>query len=143
MSNPTLEDFKALGASLPPTSRVGSQEVADVVGAIVSYVTHGKEIFEAPAKEGGVYAFLHDAISKIAEKNGDPQPQKGQQLTRPSNVGPVVTQTAAPIDYDQLAAAMLRAQQAHTAAQEAQKSEPEPNAPAPVEPESDENASVL
>jgi hypothetical protein len=117
MANPTLADFKALGASLPPSSKISSPEVADILGAVIAYVEYGKAIFEAPAKQGGVYQFLHDAISKIAEANGDPQPQKGQQLTNPAAVAPVQTQTAAPIDYDQLAAAMLKAQQAHEASQ--------------------------
>lgn len=138
-AKPTLEDFKALGASLPPSSRVSSPEVADVVGAIIAYVTHGNDIFEAPAKQGGVFQFLHDAISKAAELNGDPVPQKGSQLTQPSAVGPVLTQTAAPIDYDQLAAAMLRAQQTHDAAQAATSAQNE----TPSDPELDQTGEAV
>jgi hypothetical protein len=146
---PTLEDFKALGASLPPTSRVSSSEVPDLLGAVIAYVTHGKPIFEAPAQQGGVYAFLHDVAAKFAERNGDPVPQKGAQLTQPANQGmPVVTQTAAPIDYDQLAAAMLRAQQAHAAAEDATSAKTDADAAEPAPDvahvdEPDENASVL
>lgn len=116
-SNPSLADLKALAAALPPTERISGAEVADVLSALVATVTHGKAILDA-GKEGGnaVYAFLHEEIAKLAEQNGDPQPEKGAALTQPAQPGPVAAPAAPSIDYDALAAAMVRAQAAQAQA---------------------------
>ena len=111
-SNPTLADFKALAAALPPSERVGSAEVADVLSAVVARISHGSAILDAAEKGGiAVYEFLHNEIADLAHSNGDPQPEKGALLTQPAPAGAVVTQAAPSIDYDKLAAAMLKAQQ--------------------------------
>lgn len=111
--NPTLADFKALAAALPPSERVVGAEVADVLSAVVARISHGSAIFDAAAEGGvAVYEFLHNEIADLAKSNGDPQPEKGALLTQPAPAGAVVTQAAPSIDYDKLAAAMLKAQQA-------------------------------
>lgn len=121
-ANPSLSDLKALAAALPPSERVSSSEVADVLSALVATVAHGRAILDAGAEGGNaVYEFIHNEIAKVAEQNGDPQPQKGQALTQPAQPGAPVTPMAQTIDYDALAAAMLKAQ----AAQSQQTSAPE------------------
>lgn len=111
----TLDELKALAAALPPNHRLQSAEVADVLSALVAVAQHGDGLIAA-AKEGGtaVHQFYHDAIAKQAEADGNPAPVKGQALTDPAPATPA-TATAQAIDYDQLAAAIVKAQGAHNA----------------------------
>lgn len=113
---PSLADLKALAPALPPSDRIGGAESADVLSALVAVVTHGREILEA-AKQGsnGVYQFMHDSAVAHAEEHGHPAPEKGQQLAQPEALpaAPVAPGQQQAIDYDQLAAAIVRAQQAN------------------------------
>lgn len=106
---PTLADLKALSAALPPTSRLQSSETADVLSAVAAVLTHGRDIIDA-AKQGstGVYDFLHQQAVDHAEANGHPAPERGAVVTDAGTPAPPAQ--SASIDYDQLAAAIVRQQ---------------------------------
>ena len=114
MPSPTATDLRALAAALPPSERLAASEVADVLSSVVAVITHGPAILEA-AKEGGdkVYEFFHNAIAKQAEADGVAAPIRGQVSQEAPPATPVAPSQA--VDYDKLAAAIVKAQQAQNA----------------------------
>ena len=128
---PTINDLRALASMLPPSERVFAGEVSDVLSAVVNVVAHGPGLLEA-AKDGlqAVYDFNHQEQVDKAKELGADEPIKGNPVH--SGAAPVTTATpsqAPQIDYDQLAAAMIRAQEAHQQASAAQKPEPAETSP--------------
>jgi hypothetical protein len=103
---PSLNDFRALAAALPPSERVFGGEVADMVSALAAVLTHGEPIIQA-ARNGveHVHEFFHQKAVEHAQTVGAPEPERGTQP--PSTVAPP---SGVGIDYDQLAAALVRAQ---------------------------------
>src|SRR5579859_5147836 len=106
---PTLDEYRALAAALPPSERLQGAEAADVLSAVVAVLTRGEDIFKA-AQDGstGVAAYLHQQAVDAAAESGADEPVKGAILSDPA---PAVTPAAAQgIDYDKLAAAIVKAQ---------------------------------
>ncbi len=118
----TTDELRALAAALPPSERLAASEVADVLSSVVAVIKHGPAILAA-AKEGGdkVYEFFHNVIAEQAAAAGHPAPERGQIAQTAPPATPVAAQT---IDYDQLAAAIVRQQNAAQAAQAATTEKP-------------------
>ena len=110
----TLADLKALGPALPPSERLQASETADVLSALAAVVTHGRSILDA-AKQGGnaVYDFFHQSAVDQAKAAGADEPRRGNTPAPPTSPGaPAAGAAPAAIDYDALAQAIIRAQQA-------------------------------
>lgn len=106
---PTLDQVKALAAALPPSERVGTSEAADVLSGLTAILTRGKEILDAAAQGGtAVYDFLHEQAVQHAADNGHPEPERGAVTQDATTSAPAAASGA--IDYDKLAAAIVRAQ---------------------------------
>lgn len=85
-----LAELKALGAALPPSERVMSNEVADVMSAIIAEHEHGEDIVTA-AQDGKIADFYHDHLVGKAEEAGTEIPRRG-------NVQQQMGQSAAPVN---------------------------------------------
>lgn len=107
---PTVDQLRALGAALPPSHRLHGSEVADVLSALTAVVTHGREILKA-AEDGsaGVLDFLHGHVTDNRPEGAD-EPVRGQVATVTPAASPAVAVGSQQIDYNELAAAIVRAQ---------------------------------
>lgn len=107
---PTVNELRALGAALPPSERLQTAETADVLSAVVAIVTHGPDVLAA-SKEGGdaVYALYHQSVTDNRPDGAD-EPQRGYVHEPVAPAAPNVAVGSQQLDYDQLAAAIVRAQ---------------------------------
>lgn len=130
---PTLDELRAVAPALPPDHRLQGSEVADVLSAVVAFLTHGRSILDA-AQEGGdaVYKFLHDHIASNAPEGAD-EPQRGYVHAAAPPAAPAVATGTQQIDYDKLAAAIVTAQHAHESSPTTHAADaPGPGSVAPV-----------
>lgn len=111
---PTLNDLRVLGTMLPPSERVFAGEAADLVGAIANVVAHGAGLIDAAKTDGvqGVYDFFHNVQVERAKELGVDEPIKGNPVHSETPAPAFVAPQQQPIDYDKLAAAIVKAQQA-------------------------------
>lgn len=72
----SLNDLRGLAVQLPPSERVMSSEVADVVSALSAIGHYGEEIIDA-AKEGKIGDFFHQVAVDAAKEAGEPEPRRG------------------------------------------------------------------
>jgi hypothetical protein len=109
---PTLNDLRVLAAALPPSERVMAGEAADIISAVSAVVTRGTGVLAA-AKEGGtaVYDYFHQQAVDHAAANDHPEPVRG---TVAAPAAEPVAPASAAIDYDKLAAAIVKAQTSAT-----------------------------
>lgn len=82
----SLNDLQALALALPPSERVPSGAVGDVVSALIAVAQHGEGIIDA-AKEGKIADFYHDLAVKHAADNGHPEPVRGSVPTEQPTSG--------------------------------------------------------
>lgn len=109
--NPTLNDLLALAAVLPPSEKPSAQTAADLTGALAAVVTYGTGIVDASKQGGGpaVADYIHQHMTDKAAAAGTEPPQRGN-VTTVAAAAPVAPGAPATIDYDQLAAAIVKAQ---------------------------------
>lgn len=125
MAGPNLNDLRTLAISLPPSERVQVGEVADVVSALVAAVTHGKGLVDAAHNDGihGVQEFYHAQAVEQAQQNDAPEPVRGTPHAPAAPVTAAAPSQSGQIDYEQLAAAIVRKQNAERDAAEGQRAQ--------------------
>ena len=72
----TLNDLKALALALPPSERVATGEVGDVLSALIAVGQYGDDIITS-AKEGKIADFFHQVATDKAEADGAEAPRRG------------------------------------------------------------------
>lgn len=145
MARPTGDQLRALAAVLPPNERLHGSEVADVLSAVVAFITHGDPLVAA-AEQGvtAVQDFFHDVAVARAAAAGQNAPQRlsagvaaptiqsaADTAVQVAQIGNAVAQLA-----EQLNATVQAVQALQTPAQgsAAGAAEVAPVAPAPAEP---------